>query len=107
MLFNSVFYFERLLFKVGASFFESIMKQMMDSSTNDGIQSWIEYEKILNIVIPKQTEEQKNKSALPEGVRSWVEYETVLNIVLPPKDKLREMWKLQDVAKERIVNESN
>jgi hypothetical protein len=78
----------------------------MDSSISDDIKTWVEVEEVLNIVVPKQTEEQKKKSALPE-VRSWVEYETVLNIVLPPKDKLREMWKLQDVAKERIVNESN
>ena len=67
----------------------------------DGIKTWVEYEKVLNIVIPKQTEERKIKSALPEGVESWTQYEEVLNIILPSKEKWNEFWNARDAKKSK------
>ena len=66
----------------------------MASTLPDGIKSWIEYEKIIVIVIPKQTQGHKT-SSIPDDIESWIEYEKILNIVLPSKEKMKEHWNIQ------------
>ena len=72
----------------------------MASSMPDAVDTWIEYEKVLNITIPKQTEEQK-QSSWPAGVQTWVSYDSVIYITLPSKETMREIWNIQDMSRKR------